>query len=103
LSVITGICPALKYPATIYYLDGDCAFCLGKAKDFDEKNSAKSNNSIILFRVSDPLVSKMYVENLSLKSCVIMDTSGLFANSLALNTIYILSEKGEMLSERPDK
>lgn len=103
LSVIVESCSKQVYPVSLYYLDGDCSFCLAKAKDFDEKKFGKGNVSIILFKVSNPIMTKMYIQEISLRSCVILDSSNLFAKSFALNSRYDISEKGEILSESADK
>lgn len=103
LSVIVKSCSEQAYPASLYYLDGDCSFCLAKAKDFDEKKFGKGTGSIILFKTSNPVMAKMYIQDISLRSCVILDSANLFAKSFAFNNIYEISEKGEILSERSDK
>ncbi len=103
LSVIVESCSEQVYPVSLYYLDGDCSFCLAKAKEFDEKKFLKGARSLILFKVSNPLVAKMYIQEISLRSCVILDSSNLFAKSFALNSMYEISEKGEIFSERADK
>ena len=99
LSVIAQSCVRQAYPVSIYYLDGDCSFCLGKAKEFDERKSPDDVSRIILFKISNPVLTKMYIQDISLRSCVILDSSNLFAKSLTFNTIYKLSEKGEILAE----
>lgn len=102
LSVIVESCPKQTYPINLYYLDGDCSFCLAKAKDFDEKKFGKGAGSILLFKVTNPIMTKMYIQEISLRSCVILDSSNLFAKSFALNSMYEISKKGELLSERKD-
>jgi hypothetical protein len=102
LSVIAKSCVKQTYPVSIYYLDGDCSFCLGKAKEFDERKPSEDSIRIILFRVSNPILTKMYIQDISLRSCIILDSTDLFAKSLKFNTIYKLSEKGEILAETAD-
>lgn len=103
LSVIVASCPKQAYPVSLYYLDGNCSFCLAKAKDFDDKKVDKNAKSVIIFMTSNPNLTKMYIEGISLQSCVILDSSNFFAKSFALNSRYDLSEKGEILSESTDK
>lgn len=103
LSVISESCSEQGYPVSLYYLDGDCSFCLAKAKEFDEKKFGKWPRSLILFKVSNPIMAKMYIQGVSLRLCVILDSSNLFAKSFGLNSMYEISEKGEILSEKFDK
>ncbi len=103
LTIIKESCSQTVYPASLYYLDGDCSFCLAKAKDFDEKEFGKGAGTIILFKTSNPVMAKKYIEDISLQSCVILDSSNLFTKSFAFNNIYEISKKGEILSERFDK
>lgn len=103
LSVISMSCASQVHPVNVYYIDGDCPFCLAKAQAFDEKEYGKGNGSILLFKASNPAMIKMYIHDLSLRSCVILDSSNLFAHSFELNSVYEISDKGEILSEKPDK
>lgn len=103
LSVIAKSCYKQAYPVSLYYLDGNCSFCFAKAKDFDDNNFGKGAGSIILFMASNPKMTKMYIEGISLRSCVILDSINLFAKSFILNSRYEISEKGEILSESADK
>jgi len=103
LSVIIKSCSEQVYPVSLYYLDGNCSFCLAKAKEFDEEKFGRGAGSIILFKASNPIMAKMYIQGISLRSCVILDSSNLFAKSFGLNSMYEISEKGEILSERSDK
>lgn len=92
-----------KYPVELYCLDGNCSFCLAKAKEFDEQRSGKGMGSIILFKTANPVMTSLYIRDVSLKSCVILDSTYAFAKSFALNTVYTISEKGEILSEKSDQ
>jgi hypothetical protein len=103
LSVITATCSKEVFPISLYYLDGNCSFCLAKAKDFDEKNNNKNHESVIIFMTSNPNMTKMYIEGISLLSCVILDSTNNFAKSFALNTKYEISEKGNILFEIADR
>lgn len=103
LSAIVQSCPKQVYPASLYYLDGDCSLCLAKAKEFDEKQFSKGAAGLILFKVSNPPIARMYIRDISLHCCVILDSSNLFAKSFIFNNIYKLSENGEILSGSPDK
>lgn len=101
--VITVCAPKQVYPVNLYYLDGDCSFCLAKAKDFDEQKMNNGGGSIIIFTTSNPTMTKLYIQEIMLRSCVIIDSSNAFAKSFALNSRYEISEKGEVLSESADK
>ena len=103
LSVITGSCSKQTYPVSLYYLDGNCSFCLAKAKDFDDKKVNNRGGSIIIFATSNPNMTKLYIQEIALRSCVILDSSNTFVKSLALNSRYEISEKGEVLSQSIDK
>lgn len=103
MSVI-GLCePKQIYPVNLYYLDGDCSFCLAKAKDFDDKKMNNGGGSIIIFMTSNPTMTKLYIQEIMLQSCVILDSSNTFAKSFTLNSRYEISAKGEVLSESADK
>ena len=103
LTVISTSCSKQVYPISLLYLDGDCSFCLAKALAFEEKVYGKGNGSVLLFKVSNPVMAKMYIQGLSLRSCIILDSSNLFAHSFALNSMYEITGKGEILSEKLDK
>lgn len=103
LSFISESCPTLTYPINLYYLDGNCSLCLAKAKNFDDTKNYYDRRSVIMFITSNPSMTKIYIEGISLQSCIILDSSTLFAKSLSLNTIYNISKKGEILSESTDK
>lgn len=103
LSVIEASCTKQSYPVSLYYLDGDCSFCLAKAKDFDEKKFGNGGKTLILFKVSNPVLANMYIQAISLQSCVILDSTNLFAKSFVFDHVYEISKKGEILSESADK
>lgn len=103
LSAIANACSQSSYPVNLYYLDGDCSSCLLKAKAFDEQKYGKGAGSILVFKALNPVMARMYINDISIRSCVILDSTGVFAGSFALNTVYEVSEKGEVISEKPDK
>jgi hypothetical protein len=103
LSAIASSCPKQMYPVSLYYLDGNCSFCLAKAKDFDDRNVSNGVGSIIIFTTSNPTMTKLYIQEIALRSCVMLDSSNTFAKSFTLNSRYEISAKGEILSESTDK
>jgi len=103
LSAITASCSGQIYPISLYYLDGNCSFCLVKAKEFDDKNMNNGFGSTIVFTTANPNMTKLYIQEIALQSCVILDSSNTFVNSLVLNSRYDISDKGEILSEIADK
>ncbi|HCL04973.1 MAG TPA: hypothetical protein DHW64_02965 [Chitinophagaceae bacterium] len=103
LSVIESSCPKQMYPVNLYYLDGNCSFCLAKAKDFDDRNASNGVGSVIVFATSNPTMTKLYIQEIALRSCVMLDSSNTFVKSFTLNSRYEISAKGEVLSESADK
>nr|WP_294991350.1 hypothetical protein [uncultured Sediminibacterium sp.] len=103
LYVIESSCPKQVNPVNLYYLDGDCSLCLAKAKDFDENKFGNGGKTLILFKVSNPVLANMYIQAISLRSCVILDSTNLFAKSFVFDHVYEISKNGEILSEKADK
>lgn len=96
-------CSPKIYPVGLYYLDGNCSFCLAKAKEFDDKKHNEGTGCVIIFQTSNPVMTKMYIRDISLQSCVILDSVNTFTKSFSLNTIYGIAENGEILSEKSDE
>ncbi len=102
LSVIAATCLIQDYPINLYYLDGNCSFCLAKAKDFDDIKKREDGGRIIMFMTSNPTMTKLYTEGIGLQSCVILDSTNYFSKSFVLNSRYKISANGKILSEIAD-
>lgn len=82
-------CPGVdgKY-VKIYYLDGDCSMCIGKAKELELKHTDTLQGAIVLIALTkNEHVFRLNMESAEIKSCFIVDELGYFGTVFKLNMV----------------
>lgn len=76
----------------IYYMDGDCSFCIAKAIQIDNSMSSKPNyRAIFITRSDNTLLIEYYFKEKNIKSCLIADKDSIMENSnINLNEVVLI-------------
>lgn len=102
-NAVVKSCPANTRKISLYYLNGDCSFCVGKALDLEQQNAGDTEMQTVLIAKTGNLEATKLLFADRIKSCILYDTSGHYDKLIGIGKIYTLSRSGDILSVRSDE
>ena len=81
---IAEICPGeIRNGMLVYYFDGDCAICLGKASYVEKYANARGLKPVLIAKTLNPAEFNYNVEKLNVHACVYIEKNREFENHIS--------------------
>ncbi len=85
----------------VYYMDGDCSICIGKAKELESNNEySKDETKFVLMAVTNNI--NLFKNNMlvaKFRSCVIIDQSREYNTYLPLHSVTTIDEDKNIINQ----
>ena len=94
---IIGVCPdAARKNILLYYFDGDCAICLGKASYIEKYAIAHRLKPVLIAKTLNPAVLQYNIKNLNIQTCILIEKNQEFEKELDFMKVTKVSVDGSM-------
>lgn len=80
---IVKFCPGgYRKVMLVYYFDGDCAMCLGKASYIEKYANARGLKPVLIAKTMNPAEFRYNLQKLNIRTCVYMEENLEFENKI---------------------
>lgn len=102
---LIGACPLLlDKPVKLYYMNGECSFCFGKAMELSVNTKESIDTICILIaQTNNPMVTRVLMNDSKLTNCILYDSTNQWSGHFEVGHIYTISDHGEILASKSDQ